>query len=120
MQKRKQPRKNRGRSVQELLGIRSFTRYGLLTDKGELLFFLVSPTNISVLSPVNVEGKISKLQTLLLSVPGLEFLCTDASECFDDNKAYLHQRLDTIMIYYLEININVQTLPYLYYFDFLQ
>lgn len=95
MPKRKQPRKNRGRSVQELLGIRSFTRYGLLTDKGELLFFLVSPTNISVLSPVNVEGKISKLQTLLLSVPGLEFLCTDASECFDDNKAYLHQRLDT-------------------------
>ena len=32
-------RKGKGRSVQQLLGIRSFTRYGLLTEDGELLFF---------------------------------------------------------------------------------
>ena len=46
----KQQKKKKGRSVQEFLGIRSFTKYGLATTKGELLFYLVSPTNISVLS----------------------------------------------------------------------
>ena len=43
-------RKKKGRSTQELMGIQNFTRYGLATSRGELLFFLVSPTNISVLS----------------------------------------------------------------------
>lgn len=93
--KNTQKKKKKGRSVQELLGIKRFTRYGLLTDKGELLFFLVTPTNISVLSYANIEAKIHDLQMLFLSKPGLEIVCTDASECFDDNKAYLHDRLDS-------------------------
>ena len=33
----KQQKKKKGRSVQELLGIRTFTKYGLSTNKGELL-----------------------------------------------------------------------------------
>lgn len=43
-------KKKKGRSVQELLGIKIFTKYGLAVGKHELLFYLVSPTNISVLS----------------------------------------------------------------------
>ena len=31
----------KGRSVQELIGIRTFTKYGLMTGRGELLFFRV-------------------------------------------------------------------------------
>lgn len=42
----KQHKKKKGRSVQELMGIKTFTKYGLSTNKGELLFYLVSPTNI--------------------------------------------------------------------------
>ena len=45
-----QKRKKKGRSVQDFIGVRSFTKYGLATDRGELLFYQVSPTNISVLS----------------------------------------------------------------------
>ena len=56
--KEKQQKKKKGRSVQDMMGIQTFTKYGLLTDKGELLFYLVSPTNISVLSYVNIEIKI--------------------------------------------------------------
>ena len=44
----KQQKKKKGRSVQDLLGIKTFTKYGLSTNKGELLFYLVSPTNIDV------------------------------------------------------------------------
>ena len=39
----KQQKKKKGRSVQELIGIKTFTKYGLSTNKGELLFYLVSP-----------------------------------------------------------------------------
>ena len=44
----KPQKKKKGRSVQDLMGIKTFTKYGLATSKGELLFYLVSPTNISV------------------------------------------------------------------------
>ena len=81
------------RSVQNLLGVRWFTQYGLMTDHGEYLFFLVSPTNISVLSNANVAIKIRHLMMVLSAVPDLEIVCTDSSECFDDNKAYLQSRL---------------------------
>ena len=84
--------KRKGRSVQQLLGIQTFTKYGLLTDSGELLFYRVAPTNISVLSAANIEIKIRHLQMLLSAIPDLEIICTDSCECFDDNKAYLHRR----------------------------
>ena len=35
--------KRKGQSVQELMGIKSFTEYGLATNRGELLFFFGSP-----------------------------------------------------------------------------
>ena len=84
--------KRKGRSVQQLLGIQTFTKYGLLTDNGELLFYRVAPTNISVLAAANIEIKIRHLQMLLSAIPDLEIICTDSCECFDDNKAYLHRR----------------------------
>lgn len=90
----KQQRKRKGRSVQELIGVKTFTKYGLMTQKGELLFYLVSPTNISVLSYANIEIKIRHLMMVLSSLPDIEITCTDSSECFDDNKVYLHERLE--------------------------
>ena len=92
-QKHEKRRKGRGRSVQELIGAKTFTKYGLMTQKGELLFYAVSPTNISVLSHANIELKIRHLMTVLSALPDIEITCTDSSECFDDNKAYLHERL---------------------------
>ena len=60
--KDKPQKKKKGRSVQELLGIKTFTKYGLAAGKYELLFYLVSPTNISVLSHTNIEIKIRHLR----------------------------------------------------------
>ena len=91
--KENQQKKKKGRSVQDLVGIKTFTRYGLMTNKGELLFYLVAPTNISVLSRTNIEIKIRHLMMVLSAIPDLEITCTDSSECFDDNKAYLTDRL---------------------------
>ena len=85
-------KKQKGRSVQQLLGIQAFTQYGLMTDAGELVFYQISPTNISVLSNANIGIKIRHLQMLLSAIPDLEILCTDSCECFDENRAYLHAR----------------------------
>lgn len=91
--KEKQQKKKKGRSTQELMGIKSFTKYGLETSKGELLYYLVSPTNISVLSHTNIEIKIRHLMMVLSAIPNIEITCTDSCECFDDNKSYLQMRL---------------------------
>lgn len=91
--KEKQQKKKKGRSVQELIGVKTFTKYGLMTNKGELLFYLVAPTNISVLSHTNIEIKIRHLMMVLSAIPNIEITCTDSSECFDDNKSYLNERL---------------------------
>lgn len=91
--KQRKQKKRKGRSVQEFIGLRTFTKYGLMTQRGELLFYMVSPTNISVLSHVNIEIKIRRLMMLLSSIPDIEIICSDSSECFDDNKAYLTERL---------------------------
>lgn len=94
MAKDTKQKKRKGNSVQDLIGVKTFTKYGLATNKGELLFYQVAPTNISVLSHINIEIKIRHLMMVLSSIPDIEITCTDSSECFDDNKAYLHDRVD--------------------------
>lgn len=81
------------KSVQDLFGIKRFSSYGLLTSNGELLFYQVNPVNISVLSHVAIETKIRQLMHVLSAIPNIEIVCTDSSECFDDNKAYLTERI---------------------------
>ena len=82
------------KSVQNLLGIETFTKYGLRTTKGELLFYQVSPINISVLSKTSIEAKIRNLMHVLSTLPNLEITCTDSSECFDNNQLYLTERME--------------------------
>lgn len=85
---------NKGKSVQELLLIKTFTNHGLKVGKEELLFFNIQPTNISVLSHTNIEIKIRHLLMVLSAVPDIEISCTDSSECFDNNKSYLKNRIE--------------------------
>ena len=94
MAKDTKQKKRKGNSVQDLIGVKTFTKYGLSTNKGELLFYQVAPTNISVLSHINIEIKIRHLMMVLSSIPDIEITCTASSECFDDNKAYLHDRVN--------------------------
>ena len=82
-------------STQVLLGVKGFSRNGIQTDgHGEIVFYLVTPTNISVLSRASVTQKIRHLMTLLSAQPDLEILCIDARENFDDNKAFLGNRFE--------------------------
>lgn len=80
-------------SVQSLIGFERFTRFGVKTEKTEIAFFSVEPTNISVLSAANIDTKIRYLMTLLSTVPDLEIIALDSCECFDSNKIYVKNRL---------------------------
>ena len=91
---KKQQKKRKGRSVQQLIGVKTFTKHGIRVGRDELLFYAILPTNISVLSAVNTEGKIRNMMVLLSAMPDIEVSCTDSSECFDDNKLYLKSRLE--------------------------
>lgn len=79
-------------SVQELIGIQTFSKRGLKTDKGELVYFLISPTNISVLSKENIELKIWHLMQVFSAQPNIEISCIDSCERFDDNKNFMLER----------------------------
>lgn len=82
-------------STQDMLGVKSFSRNGLqTTGHGEIVYFLVKPTNISVLSRVSVGQKVRQLMHLLTVQPDMEIICLDARENFDDNKRYLDTRLE--------------------------
>ena len=82
-------------SVQGLIGFERFSRFGVKTDKAEIAFFSVEPTNISVLSAANIDVKIHHLMMLLSTIPDLEILALDSCECFDSNKMYVKKRLQT-------------------------
>lgn len=87
--------KKRTISTQALLGVKSFSRNVIQTDgHGEIAYFLVTPTNISVLSRVSVAQKVRHLMQLLSAQPDIEIICTDARENFDDNKVYLSERYE--------------------------
>lgn len=90
---KKNKQKKKGNSLQQLMGIQSFTPYGLKTNRGTLLFYNITPTNISVLSRTNIEIKIRHLMNVLSAFPSMEIVCTDSSECFDENKLYLQKRI---------------------------
>lgn len=81
-------------SLQKLIGFRTFTEYGVRTDKYEFVFYHVEPTNISVLPPEIIANKMHDLATVLSVVPELEIMALDSCECFDDNKAYVRKRLE--------------------------
>jgi len=93
---RKQKQKERQKqSTRELIGIDEITDYSLKTPYGELVYFIIHPTNISVLSESSVSARIYALMTVLKGIAEIEMLCLNSKENFDDNKQYLKRRMDT-------------------------
>lgn len=86
-------RKKDKNTVQELIGIDIFSKRGLKTKNGELVYFVISPTNISVLSNENIQTKIWHLMQVLSAQPNIEITCLDSCERFDDNKTFMVERL---------------------------
>ncbi len=92
---RKQKKELRQRqSTRQLMGIDQLTDHGLKTARGELVFYLISPDNLSVLSAEGVRGRVRALTELLRSTEAVELLALDSRESFQSNKLYYQERLE--------------------------
>ena len=91
--KRKEEKKKA--STRKLIGIKDIGEASLITyDQGELVYFLVKPTNISVLSEESISARIYSLMTVLKGMPEIEMCAYNSRENFDGNKRYLKKRMD--------------------------
>jgi len=82
-------------STRQLMGIDDITGHSLVTPHGELVFFMIKPTNISVLSDSSIGARIYALMNVLKGISDIEILCLNSRENFEDNKGYLKARMDT-------------------------
>ena len=82
-------------STRQLIGARAVTDYSLVTyGQGEMVYFIVKPSNISVLSQASVSARIYALMTVLKGVAEIEMLCLNSRENFEDNKRFLRERME--------------------------
>ena len=91
--KRKQEAREKA-STRQLIGIEDITGYSLVTPHGDLVFFIVKPTNISVLSDSSIGARIYALMNVLKGISDIEMLCLNSRENLEDNKSYLKARMD--------------------------
>jgi len=81
--------------TRQLIGTREVTDYSLDTYRGDrLVYFMIKPTNISVLSEESISARIYALMTVLKGMAELEFLCLNSRESYEDNKRFLRSRME--------------------------
>lgn len=82
-------------STRQLIGAKEVTDYSLVTyGQGELVYFIVKPSNISVLSEASIGARIYALMTVLKGVAEIEILCLNSRESFENNKQFLKMRME--------------------------
>lgn len=82
-------------STRQLIGAQVVTDYSLRTyHGGELVFFIIKPSNISVLSEASIGTRIYALMTVLKGIAEIEMLCLNSRENFEENKQFLRSRIE--------------------------
>ena len=90
--KKRAPRQRK--NTRQLIGIDQLTEHGAKTAGGELVFFLIRPDNLSILSGEDIRGRIRALTDLLRGTQEVRILALDSRESFQRNKDWYRQRLE--------------------------
>ncbi len=91
---RKQKKELRERqSTRQLMGITQLTDHGVKTAKGELVYFMLKPDNLSVLSRDGVRSRVNVLADLLRTTPAVRLMAMDSKESFLSNKHFYQERM---------------------------
>ena len=74
------------------------------------MYFMIRPTNLSVLSESSVGARVYALMNVLKGVAEIEMLCLNSRENFEENKGFLRRRADEedikrILAVYYEQNV---------------
>ena len=92
MNRRQKKKDVREQSTRQLMGIDDFTDYGIATRMGNLVFFAIKPTNISVLPGSGVGARIYALLNVLKGQVEIEMLALNSKESFENNKDFYRQQ----------------------------
>ena len=88
-------RKRKTKSAQQLIGAVHISQDSILTARGErIVYFLIEPTNLAVLSQAGIQAKVNALMNTLKTLYEAELLCLGSREDFDSNKLFLKERLE--------------------------
>ena len=83
------------KSTREEIGARNIDGVGVETYGNEyLVYFLVQPDNIAVLSETAVKTKIMAMSSVIKGLDSIEFSCINSRENFDQNKMFYKERLE--------------------------
>lgn len=91
-------RKKKGegnQSTRQLMGIDSIKDHCIATKMGDLVFFIIKPTNISVLPDSGVTARIYALLNVVKGLAEIEMLALNSKESFEDNKRFYASRMDS-------------------------
>ena len=92
MNRRQKKKDVREQSTRQLMGIDDFTDYGIATRMGNLVFFAIKPTNISVLPGSGVGARIYALLNVIKGQVEIEMLALNSKEPFENNKDFYRQQ----------------------------
>lgn len=81
-------------STRQLMGIDSIKDYCIATRMGDLVFFVIKPTNISVLPDSGVTARIYALLNVVKGLAEIEMLALNSKESFEDNKRFYASRME--------------------------
>ncbi len=81
-------------STRQLMGIDRITDYSLATGMGDLVFFIISPTNLGVLPESSITERVRSLQAVLTSLGEFEMLALNSWESFEQNKNFYRDRME--------------------------
>lgn len=87
----KQKNKNKN-ATRTLMGIDGMTGYSITTPMGELVFYIIQPTNIGVLPESSITARVRGLQGLLSGQTDWELMALNSRESFEANKSFYRQR----------------------------
>ena len=89
-------KKKKKQSTRGLVNTKTITDYSLQQYGGdEIVFFLMEPQNLSVMSKENIGSKIFALTNVLKGMADLEMICLNSRDNFEENKTFLKKRMET-------------------------
>lgn len=94
MNRKEQQLLRQRQTTRQLMGVTRLTEHGVVCGRDELLFYLLRPDNLSILSPEGIRGRVQALTGLLQGMASLELLALDSRESFLKNKQYYQRRLE--------------------------
>lgn len=83
------------KSTREEIGAKNIDITGVETYGNDyIVYFLIQPDNIAVLSETAVKTKIMSLSDVIKGYNSIEFSCINSRENFDNNKIFYKERIE--------------------------